>query len=113
MLDIPSDRRAEGGGEVGMTETDLHWAAINHYGNVPNMIKAVEEMAELTQMLCKRVTGDACDMDHLREEIADMGIMIERLTLIFGPARVAEVREQKLKRLAGRLGLDEKEAAAP
>lgn len=96
-----------------MTVTDLHWAAINHYGNVSNMIKAVEEMAELTQMLCKRATGDVCDMDHLREEIADAGIMIERMTLIFGPGRVAEIREQKLKRLADRLGLDEKEAAAP
>ena len=75
--------------------------AIRAYGEQRQIDKAIEEMAELTAALLHyRERGGSAD--PVREEIADVGIMLDQLTLIFGG--VDPFRERKISRLRERLG---------
>lgn len=56
-----------------------------HYSTTNQILKAVEEMAELQQALIKFTIGDNGDLDNVIEEIADVCIMIEHLKCIFDP----------------------------
>ena len=49
-------------------------AAIRTFGRIPNIIKAVEELAELQQALCKHIVSehDAMTVESVHEEIADV-----------------------------------------
>ena len=49
-----------------------------HYGEEHQMLKAVEEMAELTQAIMKYLDGPA-EWNALIEELADVLIMAEQL----------------------------------
>lgn len=77
-------------------------AAVKRFGEGHQIIKAMEELGELTQALAKLVndapvTGDVC------EEIADVEIMIEQLKIIIGPEYemyMLKKKEDKMKRLA-------------
>ena len=51
--------------------------AIDHYGKENQVKKAVEEMAELTKALCKG------DVENIKEEIADVQIMLWQLQMIY------------------------------
>lgn len=76
--------------------------AIQTYGRKRQIDKAIEEMAELTAALLHyRERGGS--VDAVREEIADAGIMIDQLTLIFDG--VEPYREQKLRRLRDQMGI--------
>ena len=76
-------------------------AAVKRVGAGHQIIKAMEELGELTQALAKLlngepVTGDVC------EEIADVEIMIEQLKIIIGPEYemyMLRKKEEKMKRL--------------
>lgn len=93
--------------------------AIAIYGTENQTIKAVEEMAELTKELAKALIGKA-DNDHIREEIADVEIMLEQLKDIYdtGSGKSIDIfRTEKIVRLCKNLdekektvGLDEDEA---
>jgi NTP pyrophosphatase (non-canonical NTP hydrolase) len=50
----------------------------DHYGEEHQMLKAVEEMAELTQAIVKYL-DDPVEWDALCNELADVNIMIEQL----------------------------------
>jgi NTP pyrophosphatase (non-canonical NTP hydrolase) len=52
-----------------------------HYGEEHQMLKAVEEMAELTQAIMKYLDNPA-EWDSLIDELADVNIMIEQLNHI-------------------------------
>ena len=81
--------------------------AIQHYGADGQITVAIEEMAELTKELCKTKRGEM-DLDHIAEEISDVGIMIEQLKIIFAcPDKIARCRRYKLRRLAQRIYEDE------
>jgi NTP pyrophosphatase (non-canonical NTP hydrolase) len=99
-----------------MTETaKIYRAAIEVFGGDLQVTVAIEEMAELTKELCKaqRVTfaargglGDGLidNHDEIAEEIADVQIALEELTLLFGvPVEVQIARRQKLARLEMRI----------
>lgn len=99
-----------------MTDTGkLYWSAIETFGEDLQIAVAIEEMAELTKELCKaqRVTfaargglGDGLidNHDEIAEEIADVQIALEELTLLFGvPVAVQIARRQKLARLEMRI----------
>ncbi|MDT3387233.1 MAG: hypothetical protein LIR46_05645 [Bacteroidota bacterium] len=56
--------------------------AVDVYGIQAQIIKAIEEMAELTKELCKDGgVGDRVDL--IAEEMADVEIMLEQLRYVY------------------------------
>ena len=69
----------------------------------------IVEMSELTKELCKNrriEKGFIVDaekkkqenLEHVREEIADVLNMVEQMEYIFGVDEIEKIREQKMKR---------------
>ena len=80
--------------------------AIKKYGVLNQLIVAIEELSELTKELTEYLRGNTgiVNREHIAEEMADMGIMIEQLRIIFNnQADVDEWEAIKLKRLDERL----------
>ena len=88
-------------------EKAIGHAAIRTFGRIPNIIKAVEELAELQQALCKHMSApdDAMTVEYVHEEIADAQIMLGRLMMLFDPTEVQDWKDRKLERTAEALGL--------
>lgn len=108
-------------------------AALEKYGAARQRRQMIEEMAELTQALCKlerteelldsvkataqlgeperaeeyrnSVKATARAKYHVREEIADVQIMLNQMQLLYGDCTEREIR--KLERLAWRLGMED------
>lgn len=81
-------------------------AALNRYGAQAQITMAFEEMAELQDVLCKflrgRVDGDT--LANIAEEIADVGIMLDQMKILFQrDSAVEEQRQYKVKRLRERI----------
>ena len=78
-------------------------AAIDTWGPEMQIIVAIEEMSELTKALTKYIRADdaATISASIREEMADVGIMLNQLSLIFGDTTEEEIR--KLNRLWRRI----------
>jgi len=84
---------------------------VDKYGVIPQMDMAIEEMAELTFALQKLKRSWNLDSEawtkiranNVREEIADVSLMIQQLRLMFGAEGVDEWAETKLDRLKSRL----------
>ena len=91
-----------------MEMTEICTEAVAHYGDIKQLVKAVEEMSELTKEVCKATSyGLTAHMDGLTEEIVDVEIMLEQLKIICGNrAEVASMRDQKLQRLQRRINGD-------
>ena len=100
--------RATGERMDAQREVAIMEAAVEHYGVEAQMIKAMEELGELTQAVARVLLwGNGEDeLENLREEMADVSIMLSQLELIFGD--VTEVEEYKLLRLVQRVKEDEK-----
>lgn len=81
--------------------------AIDKFGIDSQIMVAIEEMAELTDALCKRKRGRNTPKDIITE-IADVQIMMKQLSLIFGKEAVCAERLRKLYRLHDRLQNDDK-----
>lgn len=79
--------------------------AIERFGPPNQMIKAIEEMSELTKVLAKiLVMGGEVSLDELIEEVADVTIMMEQIRLIYNiDDEVCEMMDGKVKRLEGRV----------
>lgn len=60
--------------------------AVDVYGSRRQAVKALEELGELTQALCKWLGGDDPDpgliLGHMHEEIADVEIMLAQLRMM-------------------------------
>lgn len=79
--------------------------AIVKYGKDAQVKMAIEEMSELTQALCKDFRGKG-NAENIAEEIADVGIMIQQLLIIFNNRNDANrFYELKIKRLKNNLRL--------
>ena len=81
--------------------------AIQHFGETAQIDMAVEEMAELTKVICKVKRAQAgaemgAAVENVVEEIADVQIMLDQLRLIFARS-TDEVEEDKLRRLLARI----------
>lgn len=77
--------------------------AINTYGIPRQEDVAIEEMSELIKAIIKnRRTPDKSHKDDIREEIADVFIMITQLKMIYG-GNIEEIIDQKISRLQKRL----------
>lgn len=71
----------------------------DHYGANVQKIKLIEEMAELTQAICK---GDEM---HIAEEIADVEIMLEQVKYLTKLTPMVEMqRGFKINRQLKRIG---------
>lgn len=94
-------------------------SAIDHYGEENQLDMAIEEMAELTKAICKykrAVKERERDICHstakdvifakgdIVEEIADVYVMLEQLTVIFNcKERVSAIASEKIDRLKWRM----------
>lgn len=89
-------------------ERRIGQAAIKTFGRIPNIIKAIEELSELQQALCKHIVSenDAPTVANVHEEIADVQIMLGRLLMLFDPTEVQDWRDSKLEMMAKLLGLE-------
>lgn len=82
--------------------------AIRTWGEAAQVIVAIEEMSELTKAITKYLRlGESGQGDrvqiiaNIREEMADVGIMLNQLCLIFGDPTEEEIL--KLLRLEQRI----------
>lgn len=87
--------------------TDVCQAAVDRMGIDSQVIVAIEEMAELTDALCKSKRGRNTPADIITE-IADVQIMMEQLSLYYGKDAVAAERSRKIDRLENRLQIMQK-----
>ena len=91
---------------------EVLWKAIDTYGERAQMRQTVEEMAELTQAICKIWRVDRSEpmkeprkvWENLVEETADCLIMLEQMRLMLGSDDVDAIIKAKIKRLEERLG---------
>lgn len=69
---------------------------IDKKGYSNQVLKAAEELSELSQALCRFLQGE----DHnVEEEIADVEIMLNQLKIMFDINDIEKWRDYKLKRL--------------
>lgn len=88
--------------------------AVQTWGHEPQTRMMIEEMSELTKALCKlyraKTEADAEPIiENIREEMADVQIMLDQMKIIFGGTE--EKERVKLERLGKRL--EAAHAAAP
>ena len=86
-----------------MTQLEVLKEAINIYGVIHQKEMAIEECSELINALCKEKRGRVID-DDVITEIADVTIMCQQLTLIYGEEKVREEINRKVRRLKQRMG---------
>ena len=78
--------------------------ALAAYGDLSQMIVAIEELSECQKEICKILRGGE-NFPHLAEEIADATIMLEQLRLIFNiNDEVNEYMDAKVRRLEEKVG---------
>lgn len=74
---------------------------IKHYGREHQQLKAVEEMAELTQAIAKHLNADdpiGPTLENVKEELADVKVMVDQLLIIYGEDNVLEIVKEKIER---------------
>lgn len=89
-----------------MERKEILERAISTYGYHAQVNMCLEEMAELAKALLKmqRSDGNVTEkLDNIREEIADVQIMIDQMRMIYGPEAIDRVERVKLTRLEKRL----------
>lgn len=89
-----------------MTRKEILEKAIDTYGMHAQVDMCLEEMAELSKALLKmrRPDGNIADkLDNIREEIADVQIMIDQMKMIYGEELVEKSERLKLARLENRI----------
>lgn len=85
------------------TRRNVYYDALDTWGENVQILKAVEEMSELTKELCKLSLNETT-LDKLADEIADVTIMLEQLRLIFDINGLVCARmDAKVERLAKRI----------
>lgn len=93
------------------TRKRVYCDALDTWGEQVQLMKAVEEMSELTKEICKLSLGETT-LDKLADEIADVTIMLEQLRIIFDiNGLVCAHMDAKVKRLEQRIQKAKEEAA--
>lgn len=83
-----------------MQEPSIAVKACETFDNKQQIIKAIEEMAELSKELAKEL-NDNGNEDNIREEIADVLIMMEQMVFLFDVKNeIAKWKENKLFKLS-------------
>lgn len=73
--------------------------AIDTFGDGPQQIKAIEELAELQAALARDMNCLQVTDEEIIDEIADVHIMTQQMAIIFGEKEVVQRINEKLKRL--------------
>lgn len=101
------NNKLEGIGEPTL-RTDLLQRAIDTWGRHAQVDMMIEEMSELTKALLKErrkpplpLSGLEKAIADIREEMADVQIMLDQMKLIYGDP--ADIEAEKLSRLEDRL----------
>lgn len=83
-----------------MQPEELYLAVRDKCGMRAQTLKAIEEMGECISALSRWI-GESQNqsLDNVREEIADVTIMMEQMRLFFGASFIEEKRKEKLDRL--------------
>lgn len=87
-----------------VTTADVYKAAIETYGMQAQLLKALEELTELQLAIHRSMQHDASSLEVITE-IADVQIMTEQLSMMFGADLVTHEKQFKVTRLANRLSL--------
>jgi hypothetical protein len=75
-----------------------------HYGLRVQMRQLIEEMAELTQVICKAERYDLDTVrEHLVEEVADVQVVLEQVIYLLGDNRIEQIRAEKIARQKRRI----------
>lgn len=75
-----------------------------HYGLRVQMRQLIEEMAELTQVICKSERYDLETVrDHLVEEVADVEVVLDQVIYLLGDNRIEQIRAEKIARQKRRI----------
>ena len=75
-----------------------------HYGLRVQMRQLIEEMAELTQVICKSERYDLDTVrEHLVEEVADVEVVLEQVIYLLGDNRIEQIRAEKIARQKRRI----------
>ena len=75
-----------------------------HYGLRSQMRQLIEEMAELTQVICKAERYDLDTVrDHLVEEVADVEVVLEQVDYLLGDNRIEQIKAEKIERQKRRI----------
>ena len=91
-----------------MTRQQTYRQILDCFGNTMQCIVAIEEMSELQKALAKYLRGlqyhDFADiLANVREEIADVQIMLDQLKMIFDDGETVEkIIDEKLQRTIDR-----------
>lgn len=78
---------------------DLTIKARQKWGDNPQKIKTVEELSELSVVLCKAINGSPVTQEQLVDEIADVLIVANQMRHHYGEIEVDNRIEFKLDRL--------------
>lgn len=94
---------------------DFYNEIIDKLGEHNQMIKCVEELTELSQVLCKVLSSDdsGATKDKAIEEIADVEIMLNQIKIILdiSDEEIANMKNYKIIRTAKRyLGVKKNES---
>jgi NTP pyrophosphatase (non-canonical NTP hydrolase) len=81
--------------------------AIEKYGQWAQILMCIEECAELTNALAK-LSRNRVTYPEIITELADVSIMVDQLSMMFGFTQVQEERKRKIERLKERLEKAEK-----
>jgi NTP pyrophosphatase (non-canonical NTP hydrolase) len=92
------------------SRTAIEKKAIEVYTRENQVIKTLEEIGELARalskhLLCQSIFPPPELKKNIKEEIADVQIMLDQMQMIFGDTLIEQ--DAKLTRLAGRLGMME------
>lgn len=96
-----------------MTDTEKIKYIADHYGLNNQTMIAVEEMAELTKCISKCKRYPAIDkriepyIESIREEVADVWIMMEQLKYLLGQNEVDRIVHEKLERQMKRIEVED------
>ena len=93
-----------------MTREVICRRAIYKFGQRNQLLKAVEEMNELSRALCRYLSEDRprpATVVNVCEETADVTIMLEQLRTIFPADQIDAWEKDKLQRLAARVEREE------
>jgi len=95
-----------------MTRQEIHEKALKVWGEDSQIYMAAEECAELIQALMQsfRLRGQSLEhLDKIREEVADVCIMVEQMKLLFGPKAIEKKVDQKFKKVEALLAAEERQ----
>ena len=77
-----------------MKHTQLYERALNKFGDREQIIKCIEELAELSVELCKELNCNG-DLTRILNEMADARIMMNQMIALFGEDKFRGVLEWK------------------